>query len=507
MTLEQFYDQWKPARLISASGIRSTDEQEVRATAALLAVMAAVPEFGRTLASALGAPAGRLLAFTEVVFKTPTGTTLRPDGALVVQRGSTTWVALIEVKTGVNELRREQVEAYLDVARELGFDCVLTISNQIAGNSSAPPVEVDRRKTKRVQLVHRSWLEILTEAAFQHEHRGISDPDQAYILSELIHYLEDHRSGAMKFEDMGTHWVTVRDGARNGTLRGNDPAVHDVVGRWDQLLKYLALDLGRDLGAPVREILSRKERADPASRRSVLVEQLAQNGTLSGVLRIPGAIGDVQLSASLRAKMLSASITFDAPEFSRSVTAIRWLLRQLESAPDSLRVDVNFAGSRQGASALLKDARQDESKLLVSGLRPRQFVLTLNGTMGERRDNKRGSFIDSVAQLLHTFYAETVQSLREVQRSAPRLKTPEYEPGSVTESVLGAEGPPPDLALDPPTALALASAIEAPGDSTNPSDVAILGAEPAAQESGTPVSVSLVDAEGHPDVDAVRSGY
>jgi hypothetical protein len=41
------------------------------------------------------------------------------------------------------------------------------------------------------------------------EHRGIADPDQAYILGELIRYLEHPRSGALEFEDMGSSWVSV----------------------------------------------------------------------------------------------------------------------------------------------------------------------------------------------------------------------------------------------------------------------------------------------------------
>jgi hypothetical protein len=46
---------------------------------------------------------------------------------------------------------------------------------------------------------------VLTEAVVQKEHRGISDPDQAYILGELIRYLSDPRSGAVSFEGMAPH--------------------------------------------------------------------------------------------------------------------------------------------------------------------------------------------------------------------------------------------------------------------------------------------------------------
>src|SRR5215211_5803346 len=59
-------DEWHPARLIPAVGIRSQEEQEKRATSSLLAVMKAVPEFGHALVTPLGAPKGRISTYTEL---------------------------------------------------------------------------------------------------------------------------------------------------------------------------------------------------------------------------------------------------------------------------------------------------------------------------------------------------------------------------------------------------------------------------------------------------------
>jgi hypothetical protein len=55
---------------------------------------------------------------------------LRPDGVIRVEYGRA-WTALVEVKTGRNELIREQIEAYLELARRHKFDVLLTISNQL----------------------------------------------------------------------------------------------------------------------------------------------------------------------------------------------------------------------------------------------------------------------------------------------------------------------------------------------------------------------------------------
>jgi len=95
-----------PARLIPVAGIRGQDEQEIRAASSLLAVMSAVDEFGKSLLRDVGAPAGRIKTFTEVPLKDSDGKMLRPDGAITVARGKTSWRCLVEVKTGNAPLSR-----------------------------------------------------------------------------------------------------------------------------------------------------------------------------------------------------------------------------------------------------------------------------------------------------------------------------------------------------------------------------------------------------------------
>jgi hypothetical protein len=139
-------EEWHPARLIPTAGIRGQEEQERRATSSLLAVMGAVPEFGRALLSGLDAPRGRISTFAEVQLKDADGKLSIPDGAIVVERGKTRWRCLLEVKTSGAALKPEQVNRYLDMAREHGFDAVLTISNQITATPKESPVAIDRAR-------------------------------------------------------------------------------------------------------------------------------------------------------------------------------------------------------------------------------------------------------------------------------------------------------------------------------------------------------------------------
>lgn len=167
--------------------------------------------------------AGAVQTFIEVPFPV-TDRKVYPDGVIRVRRGQKTWTALVEVKTGAATLDPGQLETYLDVARAQGFDALLTISNEIPPVLGRHPTTVDKRRTRTVALHHYSWSQVLTEAVVQREHRGVADPDQAWILGELIRYLEHERSGALEFDDMGRHWVTVRNAVLDGTLRPSDPA-------------------------------------------------------------------------------------------------------------------------------------------------------------------------------------------------------------------------------------------------------------------------------------------
>lgn len=470
---------WQPARLIPTSGISGQDEAERRATSALLAVMSAVREFGTAMIRPLGAPAGALSTFIEVPFVLDDRTVI-PDGLVQTSRAGRTWTSLVEVKTGSSELERPQVEAYLDVAREQGFDAVLTISNQLAPAPGVHPVDVDKRKLKKVALHHLSWSEVLTIAVQQRVHRGVSDPDQAWILTELIRYLEHPRSGALDFTDMGPAWVTVREAVAAGTLRANDKGLAETVSRWEQLLRFTALRLGRDLGADVQVLLSRREQSDPTLRLSAQTSLIVERGQLSGTLRIPGAAGDLTITADLRSSRITVAIDVDAPREGRPLTRVNWLLRQLKDAPEMVRVDAWTLNARASTSELLRVLREDPSKLIADPTRDlRTFRVAATSAMGLKRSGGRGGFIDSVVTTVDGFYAAVVQGLRPWAPKAPQLP----KSGKIAAEEAGINITPPsgdiveELGIEPPE----------PGDAHDADDEVAAALEAAEAPLRTPL--------------------
>jgi hypothetical protein len=415
-------DGWVPARLIPTAGIKGAKEQEQRATSALLAVIRAVPEFGRELLSDLGAPRGNVETFTEIALDDGSGGALRPDGAVLVTRGKQSWAALVEVKTRRNQSDREQVIRYLDAAAREGFDGVLLIDNEILGGAHDVPVDVPRSKLRKADLWQLSWWRIVTEAILQHDHRGVSDPDQAWILSELIAYLLHESSGVAELDDMGPSWIKVRDGTRHDTLTPRQPEVKEIARRWEQFIHYVALGLTQELGRDVTPYGLRKPLEE---RISDTVEGLAERSQLTMALTVPDAVGPLSLVADLRARMVTTGVTVKAPKEGRPLTQIRWVLRQLRDAPDDLRLETKFTRTSQKTTALLREVREQPKDVLLHNdpsREPREFNLSLARPMGIKKGTGPGAFITDTRQQAVDFYRDLMQHLTDWRPRPPRLK-------------------------------------------------------------------------------------
>jgi hypothetical protein len=429
---------WRRARLIPTTGIGGQDEQEQRATSSLLAVMGAVPQFGRAILDHVGAPGGQIQTFTEIRFVDADTKLSIPDGAVVVERGKTRWVCLVEVKTGGAELRAEQVERYLELARVNSFDAVLTISNQITASPIESPLAIDSRKLKKVALRHLSWWQVMTEACVEHKHRGIADPDQAWILGELIAYLDHEHAGAGGFNDMGDRWVPVRDGAREATLKASDAGVRDVAGRWEQHVGYLALGLTQDLGRRVEPLWPRK--LEPGARRELHVRSMVDQGKLLASIRVPDAAGPIDLEADLRGRRFRTSIVVAAPKDGRPSTRINCLLRQLATAKDDLLIEVRYPNQKEATSCTLMEAKAKPDRLLFAAdvkRDPMSFRLAVSKDLGMKRGRQTGSFVLESKNQTSDFYRSIVQGLRAWAPIAPKL------PAAVTAAAPAASPEPP----------------------------------------------------------------
>ncbi|MBQ1092664.1 TerD family protein [Streptomyces sp. B93] len=411
-------ESWKEAKLFPVSALKSDRDREMRATSVLLSVMAQIPEFGRRLTAAFGAPAGRMETFTEVSL--PHGDSpRRPDGVIRVERAGKLWTALVETKTNGNSLKAEQVQAYMDIAARRGYEAVITLSNDVAlEGSPLVDVRIDKRRKHKVALWHLSWAEVAHQAQMLIRHEGVGNMAHAWLLQELLHYLQHDNSGCHGFQNMGVAWVPVRNGIDDETLCQGDPRAMEVVESWERLIRQVCLRLGGELGQKVLPVQRSRRGTDPGARRTHLADQLCLEGRLQAELRIEGTPGVLAITADLRTGKLRTSIEIPAPEQGYPLTWAKRLVRRLAEAPADLHIETLVEGEAGGPRGTLERLRPEPADLLPkNGTQITGFRLSLFKGMGSGRGNAETGFIRSVDDSVHRFYATVVAHL---DRPAPR---------------------------------------------------------------------------------------
>jgi stress response protein SCP2 len=405
-------DSWRAARLFPASALKSDHERETRATSVLLSVMAQVPEFGRRLTAAFGAPVGRMETFTEVTL--PNGESpRRPDGVIRVERAGKLWTALVETKTNGNPLKPDQVQAYADIAARRGYEAVITLSNDVELEGS-PLVEVklDGRRKHKVALWHLSWAEVAHQAQLLIRHEGVGNAAHAWLLQELLHYLQHENSGCHGFQNMGRSWVPVRNAIDAETLCQGDPRAVEVVESWERLVRQVCLRLGGELGEKVLPVQRAKRGTDPASRRAALADRLCVDGRLDAELRIEGTPGVLALCADLRTGKLRTSIEIAAPDQGYPLTWAKRLVRRLAEAPADLHVETLLEEQTGGPRGTLERLRPEPADILPkNGAQITGFRLSLFRGMGNTRGTAESGFIRSVDESVDRFHASVVVHL------------------------------------------------------------------------------------------------
>ncbi|MGW2048799.1 TerD family protein [Streptomyces sp. NPDC001858] len=405
-------ESWKNARLFPVSALKSDPDRETRATSVLLSVMAQVPEFGRRLTAAFGAPAGRMETFTEVSL--PHGDSpRRPDGVIRVERAGKLWTALVETKTNGNALRPEQVQAYMDIAARRGYEAVITLSNDVAlEGSPLVDVKIDGRRKHKVALRHLSWAEVAHQAQLLIRHEGVGNSAHAWLLQELLRYLQHDNSGCHGFQNMGASWVPVRKGIDDETLCPGDARALEVVESWERLIRQVSLGLGGELGQKVLPVQRARRGADPGERRARMADELCAEGKLQAELRIEGTPGVLAVGADLRTGRLRTSVEIPAPDQGYPLTWAKRLVRRLAEAPADLHVETLVEGGSGGPRGTLERLRPEPADLLPkNGATISGFRLSLIKGMGSGRGNAESGFIRSVDDAVQRFHSTVVVHL------------------------------------------------------------------------------------------------
>ncbi len=425
---QKFLDQfksWDVARLIPTL---PESKREERATSILLAAFRVVPAFALDMLKEAGAPTGKRVkihCLTEVVPKGQGGAMLRPDGVVIIDTGRSIWSAIIESKVGLNNLDSAQIEAYVGLARNLQCNAVITISNQFSTIPTHHPISIPKNKLGKIGLYHFSWLSLVSRAVHLAGSKQVDDPEQSFILDELIRYLQNAKSGVSLMTQVGPGWKSTGGQILQGVrlLKSSDD-VEQAVTSWQQLTRYLALQLSLVLAKPVSIYLTRIQARDPESRIKAHIEELVGPHSLTDYFEIPNAAGKLRVTADFSRRALDFSMMVVSPKNKTYATAcINWLLRQIKSEDSELLIRANWPGRTPATMAQVSKLREDPNLIVPNGSKalPTNLEVVRVVDLAGKFQQKR-KFVEIAEMETVRFYDEVCQHLRNWVPPAPKVK-------------------------------------------------------------------------------------
>ena len=419
-------DSWDVARLIPTL---PDSKREEKATSILLAAFRVVPIFALDMLRDAGAPTGKRVkihCLTEVVPKGQKGAKLRPDGIIFIETGRSTWSAIVESKVGLNNLDSEQIESYVGLARNLQCDAVITISNQFSAVPTHHPVTIPKNKLGKVGLYHFSWLSLVSKAVLLAANKNVDDPEQAFILGELVRYLQNSKSGVVLMTQIGPGWKRSCEQILKGVrlLKSSDEVEQAVIS-WEQLTRYLALQLTLAVSKPVSIHLTRPQIKEPEKRVKAHIEELVSPHSLTDYFDIPNAAGKLRITADFSRRALDFSMTVASPKNKTYASAcINWLLRQIKTNDPELLIRANWPGRTPPTMVKVESLRENPNLIIPNSTKslPTSLEVVRVVDLAARFQQKR-KFVEITEIELLRFYEEVCQYLKNWIAPAPKVKT------------------------------------------------------------------------------------
>lgn len=427
MGLPEYLASGEFARLIP---VAADSNKEARAASILLATLSAVPPFQSVMLSSLNQRIGirsNLDCYTEIVFKGDDKNKSRPDGLMVLDgRGGRIWTCLIEAKIKNEIIDQEQIERYLNLAKQNNIDAVLTISNQFVAMPTHSPLHLPKSALKNIELYHWSWMYTLTNALLLLETETFERPEQKFILAEMTRYFSHPTIGISSFDRMNSEWKDVVIKIQSGAiLNKNDVAVENTIGAWHQESKDICLLMSRKLNRPVNIKLSKAHLANPIQRVQDDCENLANNNRLECVIDIPDTASPILIIADLLRRTVSVSMSLVAPkDKQKSSSRINWLLKQISKTnSDKIHIKSVWPGRAQDLQAPLVSVRDNPAILEHENktLSPTGFEVMLVRDLAGKFSGAK-TFIEYLESAVPLFYEQVGQYLRAYIAPPPRIK-------------------------------------------------------------------------------------
>ena len=404
---------------------------EDRASSILLAIFRAVPAFSAVMLKSIGQRVGaqsKISCYTQIVLADPPDGKLRPDGLIRIERGGKVWTALVEAKIGNAALDKDQILAYIDLAKSNGIDALITVSNDFATLPTFHPIAFGKREQKGIELFHWSWLHAVTQGTLIQQSDELQDDNQKFILDEFLRYFEHDSVGIKGFHQMNAEWKQVIQDVLNGApLKKTAPEIEHTINAWHQESRDLCMIMSRALGVSVKEQLARHHVKNPEQRCKDDAEHLVDIHELLCTLDIPDSADVIKIKVDLQRRSICCSMRLEAPQNTKTnKPQITWLLKQLSEASDqNIHVRAWHKKAQTPTQANLAEVRKCPQCLVSEGKRKVLFsrfeVSMVHDLAGKFSGSKL--FIKSLEEFVPYFYEQVGQHVQAWVAPPPKAQT------------------------------------------------------------------------------------
>ena len=373
---------------------------------------------------------GRIYYYTEAHFKDIS--TVRLDGLIiVVVKGKIVDAAFLEMKSGKNNLDKEQIEKYIEISKKLKVDKLVTVSNEFVANSSLSPVKV--KVPKSVVLSHFSWTYLITKGQlllFKNE-TNIEDQDQVEIMREVLYYFENPLSGIKGYSQMKPGWKELAENVHaQKPLRVSDNYIEDAVLSWQEEEKSMCLLLSRKLGVFV------KPNSNSNDRIKNDIRKIVKENFIVGGISVKGAVSDIKIKADFERRVVSMSIKVIPPLTKSNSARMTWITNQFKNCykkseplfqkhKDDIWLESNIKFKQENLKVRFRELTSfSESAKTINDIQA--FHVTLVKTFGSKFASQK-KIIELMEEMLLEYYECIVQHMTSWKKPAPKIVKVESE--------------------------------------------------------------------------------
>ena len=361
----------------------------------------------------------KIHTFTEVMLKADIKKN-RMDGLIVAQKGSSTWKAIIEAKVHNKRHDVNQVNSYLESAKN-NIDTFITISNQLVANPEHSVVKVKPGLARKIKICHWSWTFIATQCEIILCQKEDLDAEQAFLLSEFLRLLEHKESGVERYKQMPQSWKElVKQIGLKTSLKKTDKVVRDVAKGWIQETRDLTLMMTRHVGQEAKSKFSNAESSKDLVEK--ISKYIVEDHHLRAELIIPGTAGNITVDVDLVRKSILVSMQLKAPANKKKTgSKVNWLLRMIASDDPRAHVTAHWPGRASSTKEQLSSLRSDPTygSFAAENMVPTKFDVEFHENNTKSFTGSK-TFIEDLERTVSEFYDFAGQHLRAYQAPPPK---------------------------------------------------------------------------------------